>query len=179
MMVRTAGRNSRPKMEAPRVPREKVDVVVLAASHIHMQSDKRWVWFLSFGRTRSIPRDSTLSSRSTIFHNWVGVRNRMNSKAWGKALCQGVPFFLGPHPRNSAVHAFQSSPRRLPCYHEPSRCQSYCRPSRHGYATGLFEDGGSRDTRRSPTQPARSTVIYSRREVPDTTPGPVAWERLW
>lgn len=70
IMVRTAGLNSRPNTAAPRVPSEKVDVVVLAASHIHIQSDKRWVWFLSLGRTRSIPRDSTPSSRSTIFHNW-------------------------------------------------------------------------------------------------------------
>lgn len=41
MMARTAGRNSSPNIEAPRVPREKVEVVVFAASHIHIQSDKR------------------------------------------------------------------------------------------------------------------------------------------
>ena len=42
----------------------------LASSHTNIQSDKRWVRFLSSGRTRSIPRDSTLSGRSVTFHNW-------------------------------------------------------------------------------------------------------------
>lgn len=41
MMVRAAGRKSRLNTVEARVPRAKVAIVVLAPSHIHMQSDKR------------------------------------------------------------------------------------------------------------------------------------------
>ena len=142
MMVTTAGLNSRPNTEAPRVPSENVDVVVLAASHIHIQSDKRWVWFLSLGRTRSIPRDSTPSSRSTIFHNWGGVRSQVNSKVKGNVPCQRHPCFSGHHPRNRAVHAFQSRLQRLPCCREIFRYPSRGQSSQRKYATELSRRRG-------------------------------------
>ena len=91
MMVRAAGRNSRPNTEAPRVPSEKVEVVLFAASHIHMQSDKRWVWFLSLGRTRSIPRHSTPSRRSMIFHSWGGGLGLAHSNAGETYLVKDSP----------------------------------------------------------------------------------------
>ena len=66
------------------------------------------MWFLSLGRTRSIPRDSTPSSRSAIFHNWGGGQELNEFQGAANAPCPRPPCFLGRRPRDSVAHAFRS-----------------------------------------------------------------------